>query len=172
MAHSVTLRKRRTGNWYAAADGSGKTIPDGSGDEYDDDPDDDDSDDSDDDGSPDEDPLKRANAEAKRRRIENRGLRLEVAVRDAIADLELSKTQRKYVLKFFDPSAIQFENGKPTGVEDAVKALVDECNSEFGTDSTLPKNLPSQGSKGNRDKNKGGSPSREDLMRRYPALRR
>jgi hypothetical protein len=46
--------------------------------------------------------------------------------------------------------------------------LVADFESDFG--EATPKNLPSQGSKGNRDKNKGGPANRQELLRKYPAL--
>lgn len=181
MSHSrrlTTLHKRRTGHWAATGSDSGRTIPDGSGDEFDGgeegDDDDNGSDDTDDDNQADP-RVTKANEESRRRRQQNKLLRVEVAVRDVAADLELTKIQRKYVLKFFDPSSVEFKDGTPQGIKDAVTALVDDFNDEFGSggdDDKLPKNLPGQGSAHNRAKGKGGQPSRTELQNKYTALRR
>ena len=122
----------------------------------------------DDDEDEEDDPVKKLSHEARNRRLQNKLLRVEVAVRDVIADMELSKTQRKYVLKMFDPSSIKYVDGKPQGVDRVVKDLLSDFEADFG--EVTHKRLPSQGGKGNVDKNKSTQPTRQELIRKYPSL--
>ena len=168
--------------------GSGQFIPDGSGDRYTDA----DEDDSDDEGS--DEHGKHNCAESKRRRIQAREAKRE---RDewrqraeaaearlaesgqgatgpdpsevilSLVEAGMSKDRIRAAMKLVDWSRV-------ADVDDAIDDLREEHPFLFEAQSSpqQQQGLPPQGSKGNRDKNKGGAPSQTELLRKYPSLRR
>lgn len=179
MPRTTVMRKRRTGIWHAQGQGSGYTSP-GIKDDAADDADGDDE--PDDDLSP-EDRLKRANDEAKRRRLqvkelrrENERLKAERAdnggggsgpeaseVILALVESGMSKDRIRAAMKLVDWSSVD-------DVEDAIDDLRDEH--PFLFESSKPEqDLPGTGSRHNGNKNKGSGPSAQQLINKYSALR-
>lgn len=173
-------RKRRTGCWASMGQGSGKTIPDGTGDEYDS-ADDDDSDDDGDGG----DEVSKLKREAKRRRLQAKEWRKRAEAAEAkltengqssrpdtsdlvltLVESGLSRDRVRAAIKLIDWDSVE-------DVDDAIDQLKEDHPFLFESHSEQQQqqDLPPQGSKGNRDKNRTNDPSRRQLADKYPALR-
>ncbi len=186
MRRHVTWRKRRTGCWVSTGrylstgQGSGKVIPDGTGDEFDDA---DESDDSDDDGG---DQVAKLKQEAKKRRLQAKEWRRRAEAAEAklaengqssrpdnsdlvltLVENGMSRDRVRAALKLVDWDSVE-------DVDDAIDQLKEDHPFLFesGQQQQQEQDLPRQGSRGNRDKNRGGGPSQTELYRKYPALRR
>lgn len=179
-----SMRKCRTGIWHSQGQGSGYTAPaikdDAANDaDVDDDPDDD--------LSP-EDMLKKANDEAKRRRLqvkelrrENERLKAERAVNGATGDDSgpdrsevilslvedgLSRDRIRAAMRLIDWSSVD-------NVEDAIDDLRDEH--PFLFEAAKPEqqdqDLPGTGSRHNGNKNRSKAATNAQLAEKYSALR-
>lgn len=178
MARQVMMRKLRTGHWASTGQGNGSVQDDASG-----------TDDENDDAGTgtnlsQEDQIKALKHEARRRRLEAKEAKRERdELKQQMADngqshsgpdpsdviltlveSGMSKDRIRAAMKLVDWSEV-------TDVDDAIEELREEHPFLFES-AQKPQELPAQGSKGNRDKNKGGPANRQDLMNKYPALRR
>lgn len=184
MRSSVHMRKRRTGHWCSTGQGSGgftsPTIKDDASDDA--------GDDDGDDLAP-EDQLRKVQNEAKKRRLQVRDLRKENADLKAqlakaggdgatdnsrarenlvlgLVEAGLSRSRIRMAIKLVDPSTV-------TDVDDAIDELREEYPDLFEpAEQQQTSELPGQGSRHNGSRSKGGPPSNQDLINRYPALRR
>lgn len=100
-------------------------------------------------------------------------LRLDNAI---LADSKHNWRDRKAVLRLLDRSGIEFKDGKPSGLEAALKSLAQESPYLLAEEKKGPedpgKGQPSSGkAPASRDGNKPQQ-TREDLAKRYPGLRR
>ncbi len=100
-------------------------------------------------------------------------LRLDNAI---LADSKHNWRDRKAVLRLLDRSGIEFKDGKPSGLEAALKSLAQESPYLLAEEKKGPedpgKGQPSTGkAPASRDGNEPKH-TREDLAKRYPGLRR
>lgn len=179
----VQLRKTRTGMWHSQGQASGFTSPSIKNDAADDAGDDDSGDDTA--LAPDE--RRQLRNEAKRRRLqvkelrqENDALKAKLAGTDkggssgpdpsevilGLVEAGLSRTRIRMAMKLMDLDSV-------ADVDDAIEDLREEYPELFAPERKDDdgSDLPSQGSRQNGNKNRGGPLDQAELRRKYSALR-
>lgn len=136
--------------------------------------------------------LREANNEGKRRRLENKSLKrqlrrrggstatddgaserlaVENAVLSAVADLDLTKDQRKVLKRVIDRDALSVDDdGSVLGVDEAIDDAMEEFDSVLAPPQEQEK-LPAQGARHNGPRRSNKQQTEQELRRKYSSLR-